>query len=335
MKAVIFGCSAEVLTPQERALFRRTKPLGFILFARNCQTPAGVRRLVEEMKEASGREDAWILIDQEGGRVARLRPPHWRKTPPAGVFAALAEREIRQAEQAAYLNARLIAGELRALGISVDCAPVADLKIEGAHDIIGDRAYGRTPEQVARLARAMAQGLMDGGVLPVLKHLPGHGRAQADSHETLPVVDQPLEVLRKTDFAPFKLLADLPLGMTAHVLYPAVDPDQVATWSPKVIRLIREEIGFKGILMCDDVSMKALEGDMATRTRRAVAAGCDVILHCNGEMSEMEAIAQAAPEVSAALREKIACMHEAMPPACAFDAAAAEAELAHLISAAA
>lgn len=291
LSSAIYGLSGTKITPDERRFFGDTNPYGFILFARNCESPAQVSALVSELKSLVGRDVLPVLIDQEGGRVARLKPPHWPEYPPAGAFAALYARAARDAENAAYLNARLIAEDLSALGITVDCAPLADLPVDGAHDIIGDRAFGRTPPQVIALARAMARGLTDGGVVPVLKHVPGHGRACADSHEELPVVEASLDVLRATDFAPFKALADLPMAMTAHVLYTAIDGKHMATLSPSVISLIREEIGFKGLLMSDDISMKAMKGDFAARAKQALTAGCDVILHCNGNMKEMRAIA--------------------------------------------
>lgn len=297
-KAVIYGCAGLKLTEEERVFFAHENPLGFILFARNCDNPVQVQKLVEELKATVPHREALILIDQEGGRVARLRPPHWRAYPAARVLANLADRNVQHAAEAIYLNSRLIADELTYLGINVDCLPLADVPVEGSHDIIGDRAYGTDPKRVAVLGREAAQGLMDSGVLPVLKHIPGHGRAMVDSHEDLPVVTASIEELRNTDFAPFRELSDLPLGMTAHVRYDAIDNTRVATLSPKVITLIRDEIGFDGLLMTDDLSMKALKGDFAQLTRDSIAAGCDVVLHCNGKMEEMRAIASAVGELS-------------------------------------
>jgi beta-N-acetylhexosaminidase len=290
--AVIFGLSGPALTPAEAAFFYEVNPYGYILFARNCISPEQVVRLIDQIKEVTGRDRLPILIDQEGGRVARLKPPHWPPFPPAKLFANLYHRDAEKAERMTYLNARLIAHELLKLGITVDCAPVADVPIPGAHDVIGDRAFGHTPEQVAALARAQARGLMDGGIVPVLKHIPGHGRAHADSHLELPRVDTSLEELRRTDFVPFKALADLPMAMTAHVLFTALDAKRMATLSPSIIKMIREEIGFEGLLMSDDLSMKALGGDFTTRAKSVLAAGCDVVLHCNGDMSEMQAVAK-------------------------------------------
>jgi beta-N-acetylhexosaminidase len=291
LKSAIFGLSGLTLTDEEKNFFSKVNPIGFILFARNCDSPEQVKALTKSLSELM-QANVLILIDQEGGRVARLKPPHWRKTPPASVFDAIAVQSLADGKRAVYANARLIARELYALGINVDCAPLADVPIEGAHDIIGDRAYGDDPHQVSILADAMARGLLDGGVLPVLKHIPGHGRAGADSHEALPVVHESLDILRKSDFIPFKALAGLPLGMTAHVLYTAIDPDFPATLSSKVLDLIRNEIGFDGLLMSDDLSMKALNGELASLTTQSLSAGCDIILHCNGKMEEMQAIAE-------------------------------------------
>lgn len=297
-KAVIYGCEGLSLTEEERRFFTEQNPLGFILFARNCDNPAQVKALVDELKATVSHREALVLIDQEGGRVARLRPPHWRAYPAARTLADLADKNVQHAAEAIYLNSRLIADELVQLGINVDCLPLADVPVEGSHAIIGDRAYGDEPERVAMLAREASQGLLDSGVLSVLKHIPGHGRALVDSHEDLPVVSADIDELRATDFAPFKELADIPLGMTAHVLYDAIDAENVATLSPAVIQLIREEIGFDGLLMTDDLSMKALKGDFAQLTRDALHAGCDVILHCNGKMEEMQAIASTVTALS-------------------------------------
>lgn len=313
ISAGIFGVSGTTLTNDEKRLFTDLNPYGFILFARNCESPQQVADLVQSLTDISGRIRVPVLIDQEGGRVARLKPPHWPLFSAAKNFAALAAQDLAAAERAVYLNARLIAHELLSLGITVNCAPLADLPVAGAHDIIGDRAFGSTPQQVIALARAMAQGLMDGGVVPVLKHIPGHGRAGADSHEELPVVDVSLETLRATDFVPFKALCDLPMAMTAHVLYTAIDPKRMATVSPIAIDLIRHELCFDGLLMSDDLSMKAMQGDFTQRTRDTLAAGCDVVLHCNGNMDEMLAVAKGiAPLTGKALARAVAAM-DAVP----------------------
>jgi beta-N-acetylhexosaminidase len=300
----IFGIAGTGLSEEEKRFFQKMDPLGFILFARNCESPEQVKRLTRSLRELLQRENVLILIDQEGGRVARLKPPHWRKTPAAGVFAGMAGGSLASARDAVYANARLIARELFDLGINVNCAPLADVPVKGAHDIIGDRAYGDDPRQVSVLAGAMAEGLQDGGVLPVLKHIPGHGRARSDSHEKLPVVDEPLSGLEKSDFIPFIALNRLALGMTAHILYTAIDPERPATLSPKVIDIIRGKIGFDGLLMSDDLSMKALTGSFGDLATQTIAAGCDAVLHCNGKMDEMRRIADALPPLGgkAALR---------------------------------
>ncbi|MBF0563022.1 MAG: beta-N-acetylhexosaminidase, partial [Alphaproteobacteria bacterium] len=271
--AVIFGCSGLVLSDEEKRFFAASNPLGFILFGRNIGTPEQVRALVNDLRATVERADAPVLIDQEGGRVQRLGPPHWRKVPPAAVFADLVAAGKARGLAGARLNARLLAEDLRNLGIDVNGAPVLDVPVEGAHDIIGDRAYGRSPERVAPLGRAMCDGLLDGGVLPVIKHIPGHGRALSDSHLDLPVVDAPASVLEETDFAPFRALRDAPWAMTAHVVYLALDPERPATLSPFVVKtVIRERIGFDGLLLTDDLSMRALSGSFGERTRLALAA---------------------------------------------------------------
>ncbi len=296
-RAFITGCAGMHLTAEEEVFLRETNPWGLILFRRNVETPAQVAALVAAFRAIVGRPDAPILIDQEGGRVQRLGPPHWPVYPPADVFAQLATRTGEAAgAEAARLGARLMADDLAALGINVDCVPCADLRLPEGHGIIGDRAYGETPERVAVLARAAAEGLMQGGVLPVLKHIPGHGRARADSHESLPVVDTPRAELEATDFEAFRRLADLPLGMTAHVVYTAIDPHTPATTSNRVIaEIIRDFIGFDGALMSDDLSMSALSGPLTSRTEAAFAAGCDLVLHCNGKMDEMRDVASRTP----------------------------------------
>jgi beta-N-acetylhexosaminidase len=296
--AVIYGIKGSSLSKDEVNFFKDIKPYGYILFARNIESPEQVKHVVGELKSLGGDDRLPILIDQEGGRVARLKPPHWRKYPPAAIFAGLAASDREQAVRAVYCNARLIAQELYELGITVDCAPVADLPVAGAHDVIGDRAFGYDAQQVITLAQAQADGLMDGGIVPVLKHIPGHGRALCDSHHELPVVEESLETLQQTDFVPFRALANLPMAMTAHVLYTAIDKNNLGTVSPTVIRLIREDIGFSGLLMSDDISMKAMKGSFAERARDALKAGCDVVLHCNGDMKEMVEIARGVTPLS-------------------------------------
>lgn len=296
-RAFITGCAGTILTPDEEIFLAQSAPWGLILFRRNIETPEQVRALVGAFRAIVGRPDAPVLIDQEGGRVQRLTPPHWPVYPPAAVFAGILEAgDEARAIEATRLGARLMADDLADLGINVDCVPCADLRLPEGHGIIGDRAYGDSPVPVAVLARAAAEGLVSGGVLPVLKHIPGHGRARADSHESLPVVDTPREVLEATDFEAFRLLADLPLGMTAHVVYSAIDPDNPATTSARVIsEIIRGHIGFDGALMSDDLSMGALAGSLASRAEASFAAGCDLALHCNGKLDEMREVASRTP----------------------------------------
>ena len=301
--AVIFGCAGTALGADERAFFRDADPLGFILFQRNCTDPGQVRALVAELRQSVGRGDAPVLIDQEGGRVARLRPPHWRKYPSGAQIAALGTA----AAAAARTAARLIADDLDTLGITVDCLPVLDLSIPGADAVIGDRSYGADPARVAELGRAAAEGLLAGGVLPVIKHIPGHGRATVDSHFACPVVDLPRGELDVSDFAPFGSLRDMPWAMTAHVVYSAIDRVRPATLSPTAIGdVIRGAIGFEGVLVSDDLSMQALGGALAERARGALAAGCDLALHCNGKLAEMREVAGAVRPLDAAAARRVA-----------------------------
>ena len=289
--ACILGCSGLTLSAEEAAFFRAVRPWGFILFKRNIDTPDQVRALTAALRETVGRADAPILIDQEGGRVQRLGPPHWPKYPPGRAYGQLQTNDPLVRREVTRLGARLMAHDLRELGINVDCVPVLDVPSPDAHDIIGDRAYGDTVEEVASLGRAAAEGLIAGGVLPVIKHMPGHGRAMADSHMDLPVVEASLEALEGRDFEPFRILSDMPMAMSAHVVYTAVDPKSPATTSRKAIRsVIRGSIGFDGLLMTDDLSMKALKGDFTARAKAALGAGCDMVLHCNGSMDEMAAV---------------------------------------------
>jgi beta-N-acetylhexosaminidase len=296
-RAAIFGLKGQALEAGEKAFFHDADPWGFILFARNVDNPKQIAKLCVALRDAVGRE-APVFIDQEGGRVQRLRAPHWREAPPAAAFGALHALDKAAGREATWLNHRLIAHELRASGIDADCAPCLDLAIEGADAVIGDRAYGADVEVIADLGQAAIEGLMAGGVAPVIKHVPGHGRADADSHFHLPRVREPLEMLEASDFAPFRALKDAAMGMTAHIVYDALDDETPATMSDTAIRYIREEIGFGGLLMTDDLSMKALSGCFAEKTTRSIAAGCDIVLHCNGDRKEMDAIAEAAPLLS-------------------------------------
>jgi beta-N-acetylhexosaminidase len=309
-RAFLTGVSGETLTAGETAFLRSAAPAGLILFARNCTSHDQIRRLIGDARNAAGFDDFLVLIDQEGGRVQRLRPPLGRALPAADAYARLYSRDPAAACEAAYLTARLLADDLSDLGINTDCAPVADVPVTGAHDVIGDRAYGREAAQVAALARAVAEGFMAGGVLPVVKHIPGHGRATADSHHELPVVTEPHALLSATDFAVFRALSDMPAAMTAHVVFTALDAQAPASTSHSVTqKVIRREIGFDGLLMSDDLSMKALSGSFGDRCRAVLAAGSDVALHCNGVLAEMEQVADAAPALSGdALRRFGACL---------------------------
>ncbi|HWK94341.1 MAG TPA: beta-N-acetylhexosaminidase [Pseudolabrys sp.] len=298
VRAFITGLSGPTITPLERAFLREARPWGLIIFKRNISDPGQVADLVRDFRDTVGWE-APVLVDQEGGRVQRLGPPHWPKYPPGAVFSALYDRNPASGLAAARMGAHLIAADLKALGIDVDCLPLADVPVSEADPIIGDRAYGTEPAKVAALAGAVAEGLLAGGVLPVLKHLPGHGRARADSHKELPVVDTDRATLERTDFAAFQPLKDLPLGMTAHVVFSAIDAHAPATTSVTMVReVIRGFIGFSGLLMSDDVSMGALSGTIAERSQAALAAGCDVVLHCNGDLAEMSEVAGVAPELT-------------------------------------
>ncbi|MDP3802353.1 beta-N-acetylhexosaminidase [Brevundimonas sp.] len=288
--AAIYGCSGHRLTEAERAFFAEAGPWGFILFRRNIDSPDQVRALTDDLRDCIGDAEAPILIDQEGGRVQRMGPPHWPKYPPGEAYLK-ATNDPLAARELVRLGARLMAHDLKAVGITVDCLPVLDVPVPGAHDIIGDRAYARDPATVAQLGRAAAEGLLAGGVLPVIKHMPGHGRAFADSHHDLPVVHADLATLDGWDFAPFKALSDMPLAMTAHVVFDAIDPKRPATTSRKAIRLMRDHLGFGGLIMTDDLSMKALSGSLEERAEASLAAGCDVVLHCNGDLDEMRQVA--------------------------------------------
>ncbi len=331
--ALIFGMSGLALTDAERTFFREADPWGYIVFSRNIADKAQLLRLTDELREVSGRADVPILIDQEGGRVARLKGPVWRHPPPAAAFAEIYARDVETALEAAFLNSRLIATELREVGINVSCSPCLDLLHDEGHGIIGDRALGRETNQIAELGRAVAEGLLDGAVLPVIKHIPGHGRARADSHLELPVLETEHEELSRTDFVPFRSLADMPMAMTAHVVYAALDPERCATLSSRVVHhIVRGEIGFDGLLMSDDVGMNALTGGFDERTHRSLVAGCDVVLHCSGDLAEMrECLAGARKLDGDAARRAAAALDRIAPPS-DFDAGKGAARLAHLLS---
>ncbi|AWN52071.1 beta-N-acetylhexosaminidase [Methylobacterium sp. 17Sr1-1] len=325
--ALILGCAGPTLSPEEAAFFRAVRPWGFILFKRNVETPEQVRALTAALRDTVGRADAPILIDQEGGRVQRMTRPHWPVYPSGRAYLRAGGPEA--GPMLARLGARLMAHDLAEVGINVDCAPVLDVPVPGAHDVIGDRAYGTDPAVVAAFGRAVAEGLMAGGVLPVMKHMPGHGRAGADSHHALPVVEASLDDLDAHDFRPFRALADLPMAMSAHVVFRALDPENPATTAATVIReIVRGRIGFDGLLMTDDLSMNALSGSFRDRTAAAFRAGCDIGLHCNGVRAEMEEVAAAAPVLAGeALRRAEAALARLTPAAPAFDPAEARARL--------
>lgn len=289
--AAIYGCSGHRLTEDEKAFFAEVRPWGFIVFRRNVDSPDQMRALTDEMRHCVDDPDAPVLIDQEGGRVQRMGPPHWPKYPPAEAYLK-ATNDPLAARELAWLGARLMANDLKAVGVNVDCAPVLDVPVPGAHDIIGDRAYARDPATVAMLGRAAAEGLLAGGVLPVIKHMPGHGRAFADTHKELPTVHADLATLDGWDFAPFRALSDMPIGMTAHIVFTAIDRKHPATQSKKAIRMIRERLGFGGLLLSDDLVMNALSGTLTDRAEKSLKAGCDLVVHWNGDMAEMRQVAE-------------------------------------------
>lgn len=294
------------LTDAERELFERTNPLGFILFARNIDTPEQVRKLTADLRASVGHKDAIVMIDQEGGRVRRLRPPHWPDYPAMRPFGDRALSDPDEAVELLKLNYRMIADDLTALGIDVNCAPVLDLPAPDGHEIIGDRAFSDDPQIISTLGRAVCDGLSEGGVMPVIKHIPGHGRARADSHLELPHVDVPADTLSSTDFAPFCDLNAAPAGMTAHIVYDDIDPAGPGSSSEKVVQeIIRGEIGFNGLLFSDDVCMKALSGPIEQRVTAVLSAGCDVALHCDGEFEAMQAIAEICPSMRADSMERL------------------------------
>ena len=332
-RAFIVGVAGLSLAAEERAFLRAAEPWGFILFRRNVDTPEQVRALVAQLRETVGRADAQVLIDQEGGRVQRLGPPHWPKYPAGAHYGAIYDRDRAAGLDAARLGARLIAHYLAELGITVDCLPLADVPVSEADPVIGDRAYGTTPDKVAAIAQAVADGLMDGGVLPVLKHLPGHGRATADSHLKLPVVTTDRATLESSDLAAFRPLKQLPLGMTAHVVFSAIDPVAPATTSVKMVcEVIRAFIGFDGLLMSDDVSMGALSGTLAERSRAALAASCDVVLHCNGKLDEMRQVAGECPVLSGDAARRAAAALAARRKSAPLDVAKAREEFSAMMA---
>jgi beta-N-acetylhexosaminidase len=331
-RAFITGVSGLELSAEEREFIRSERPWGFIIFKRNIETLAQVIKLLRDLREAIGNPDAPVLIDQEGGRVQRFGPPHWPVYPPGAAFGVLYDLDRALGLTAARLSARLIAADLMEAGVSVDCLPLADVPVPGADAVIGNRAYGTEAAKVAAIARAVTEGLEQGGVLPVLKHIPGHGRATADTHFRLPEVKTSKAELERTDFAAFRPLADLPMAMTAHVVFSALDPAHPATTSATIInQVIRGVIGFQGLLMSDDVSMNALAGSIAERTRSIFAAGCDMVLHCNGKIGEMRDLAAVTPELSGRALDRARRALASRKPPQAFDRLAARAELDALI----
>lgn len=303
-RAVIFGCQTTRLLPEEKAFFERTNPLGFILFSRNCQTITQVQELTHELRKTVDRPDAPILIDQEGGQVARLKPPYWRAAPPAALFGAMAEEDPEKANWCVRANAWLIGRDLKDLGITVNCAPVVDVLRQMTHPVIGDRAFSHQPDIVAALSLQTIKGFQEAGIIPIIKHIPGHGQATVDSHEKLPTVCSPLENLATSDFEAFRQVCQyfkrktdiLPWAMTAHIIYHAIDPIRPATQSPLVIdSVVRGHIGFTGFLISDCLTMKALEGSLGSRAMKSLDAGCDAVLHCSGALDEMIDIAAQTP----------------------------------------
>ncbi len=329
--SAVYGCQSTTLSRDEHAFFRDASPWGFILFARNCESPVQMRALCQSLRDCVGF-DAPILIDQEGGRVARLKPPHWRLRAPARRFGELFESNPDEGRDAAYLSARLIAHELRGAGVNVNCTPVLDVPVPGAHDIIGDRAFSLDPATVIELGRVTIEGHLDGGVIPIVKHIPGHGRALADSHLALPRVSAGKDELSAHDFVTFRSLNGAPAAMTAHVVYEAFDAQRPATTSPRVIHnVVRGEIGFDGLLISDDLSMAALEGPLSVRAKQALFAGCDIALHCNGKLDEMMEIArEAKPLAGKALARADAALARARVPS-ELDYEKAEARLTEMV----
>ncbi len=332
--ALITGLAGTELNDAEAQFLKSCRPVGIILFQRNCQSVEQIRRLIGAARSAIGDDDVLVLIDQEGGRVQRLKPPIVQDLPPAAAFGrCYADMGKEEGCAAAYAAARLVASQLASLGINTNCTPVLDIPVPGAHDIIGDRAYGATVEQVVQLGRAVIDGHLASGVVPVMKHIPGHGRAREDSHLSLPVVTTDRATLEATDFAPFAALAGCPAAMTAHVVYTAIDPHAPASTSPAVIGdVIRGAIGFDGLLMSDDLSMSALTGSLRARAEAVIAAGCDVALHCNGVMAEMEAAAAGVPDLAAHAQKRAMAAFQTIAPGAPFDVAAAESRLAQVFA---
>lgn len=305
-KPIIVGVAGTELSADESALFAAERPAGLILFQRNCETPEQLSKLIADFRASVNNPDAFSLIDQEGGRVARLHPPHWRVMPPARVFGQMAKEDFVEAAAALELATVISASELRRLGITINCAPVLDVPVDGAHDVIGDRAFSEDPSLVSRLGRIVVDAMIRAGVLPVIKHIPGHGRARVDSHHALPHVDEDISLLSGTDFVPFKALADAPIAMTAHIIYEDIDSEQPLTLSKKGIEtVVRGNIGFEGLLLSDDIGMKALSGTLPERASTALAAGCDLVLECSGRLDDARAVLEAVAPMDDDLSERI------------------------------
>ena len=303
--AFISGCGGYDLTPGERAFFKQARPLGLIIFDRNINNKEQVQNLINDVRDTVGADQFWVLIDQEGGRVQRLKPPLFRTIPPAQAFLKYYQQQPDAAKNAAYLAGALVGSELRVFGLNMNCIPVLDVVQSGAHDIIGNRAYGSNPEHIIALGGAFAEGHMSVGVCPVMKHIPGHGRANADSHLALPVVETAVDELQEIDFKPFHALNTLPLAMTAHLLLPAIDDIHPVSTSKTIIdNIIRTIIGFDGFLLSDDLSMKALSGPIGKRAKDVLAAGCDGVLHCNGDLTEMEEVAMQSGRLDGLARQR-------------------------------
>ncbi len=306
LKAFITGCAGTELSSEERAYFAHHRPCGFILFQRNCENPEQLKALIDSVREAVQDEKLLVLVDQEGGKVSRLKPPHWTDFPPGMALGNIYRDKKEEGLEIVRQISQWLGSELYPLGINVNCVPVLDIPVAGAHDIIGNRAYGDNANDIIEVAKAVIAGHRDAGLLPVIKHIPGHGRAGSDSHEELPVIETDLEVLRATDFIPFKALNGELLGMTGHLLLPQLDKEDPVSTSAKIISgIIRQEIGFDGLLMSDDLGMEALDGNMSERTSDVLAAGCDVALHCNGHFDEMEDVAAASPVLEGAALERL------------------------------
>lgn len=332
VRSVIFSCEGTVLTAAEKAFFESEKPFGFILFARNIDTPDQVRTLISDLRACVGWSDAPVLVDQEGGRVQRLRAPHWFNAPSFGKIATLYERDNAAGRRAAEITTRLIAADLLSTGFSVNCSPCLDLGLPQTSAVIGDRSFGGDPDQVVALSQVVADTYMACGIMPVIKHIPGHGRGTVDSHLELPVVSASHQDLAASDFGPFKQMRHIPWGMTAHIVYEALDPEYPATQSKRMVEeIIRGEIGFDGLLLTDDLNMQALKGSLADRAQRAISAGVDIVLHCSGKLPEMKEVVGACPALTLDAVRRIEAGASQIKDPVSFDVAGLKNELADLV----